>query len=134
MDARSYLFVCLANIHRSKTGVIVLTSLLKQNGFSVGNLEDSVSDFRVGSAGTGALDYGNQDSVQLDVLMARKADLIFVMDNRLTPLLVKDYGVPISKLVEIPMDKDYDSDDPKEYDEAVKFLKNELSKYVPKKS
>lgn len=131
---RKYLFVCTANINRSKTGELILTDLLKEKGFSVGKLESSVeSDFYVGSAGVQVKECGNQDSVQYTPEMGRLADVIFSADEIVMTRLISQYAANIRKLVNLDIPDDFDADNEVHYRKLVALFREKLTQYVPMK-
>lgn len=131
---KKYLFVCNANINRSKTGEIVLADMLKERGFSVCKLESTVeSDFYVGSAGVRVNECGNQDSVQYTPEMGRLVDIIFSADEVVMTQLISQYAVNLSKLVNLDIPDDYDVDNEVHYRKLVALFKEKLAPYVPTK-
>lgn len=133
-NPRKYLFVCSANIDRSKTGEIVFGDMLKERGYSVGKLEESLErDFYVGSAGINATKYGNQDSVQYTKEMGNLADVILVAHEEIVDVLNILDSDNKHKFVDLNIADDYDTEHERDYRELVKIFKEKLLEYMPKK-
>jgi protein-tyrosine-phosphatase len=135
---RRALFVCVANIHRSKTGETVWGDMLKRRGYTVGKLEEKAGkDFYVGSAGTfawynGKPDLGNQDSVQYTPELGALVDGIFVAehDRIVDPMLEIDPACG-EKIINLDIQDVYDTNKEEDYRNLVEVLKVALRDYMP---
>lgn len=131
---KKYLFVCNANINRSKACESIFTDMLKERGFTVGNLESKVeNDFYVGSAGVQTKQHGNQDSVQYTPEMGRYADVIFSADEIVMTRLIAEYAANLRKLVNLDIPDDYDGDNEVHYRKLSALIKEKLKAYLPMK-
>jgi protein-tyrosine-phosphatase len=127
-----YLFVCLANRNRSKTGERVFREMLTERVFSVGSLEMEVEkDFHVGSAGVAAERYGSEDSLQYDSMLGEDVDLIFAADRHILRELEEDFKTPSEKIVNLEIPDDYHIHIPDDLFALRNLLREKLVEYVP---
>lgn len=132
---KKYLFICLANIDRSKTGEIVFKDMLKERGYSVGSLEEILqADFYVGSAGVRANEFGCKGySVQYSSEIGDGADVIFVADELVFSLLKEMDSKNLAKVVQLDIPDTYKASDEVDYRKMVDLFKDKLLPYMPKK-
>ena len=128
---RRCLFVCKANIRRSKTGERIFREMLEGLGYSVGSLEDEGKDFYVGSAGVYADRYGGEWSQQYTPELGKVADRIFVADKYVERDLWDRFEAPMQKVVNLEIPDDYDIRIKHQKQLLEKILREKLAEYVP---
>jgi protein-tyrosine-phosphatase len=134
---QKYLFVCAANVNRSKTGEEVFKRMLEEKGFSVGTLgtldQMLESDFYVGSAGTD-IDFMNlRQGVQYTPEFGNLADKIFVADARVYVDLKEYFRVSEDKMINLGIRDRYDIKLPNERRNLQRIMRKKLAPYVPEK-
>jgi predicted protein tyrosine phosphatase len=110
---RRYLFVCAANINRSKTAEDVFLKIAAKNSL----------DVEVGSAGISPF-----STRPVTKAMADQADIIFVMESYMAWELETKYGQDSGKIICLDIPDMYERGDPA----LVRILRRELAPYARK--
>lgn len=130
-----YLFVCAANVNRSKTGETVFKKMLEEKGFSVGSLEQVMGfDCYVGSAGTD-IDFMNlKEGRQYTVELATSVDKIFAADGFVYRDIKEYFRTSEDKMVNLGIRDRYDITIPNERSNLRRIMRKKLAPYVPEKN
>jgi len=129
---RNILFVCMANINRSKTGEKVFKEMLKKRCYSVFDHNDKKTysnyEVSVSSAGT---EVDTEEANELDGGLADAADIIFTFDKGLEYRLVHRFFQPKEKIVNLDIPDCYNINNKKDEKSLKRLLRKKLSIYIP---
>ncbi len=129
-----YLFVCAANVNRSKVGETVFKRMLEEKGYTVGSLDQVLgSDCYVGSAGTDidfmALKEGRQYTADLGTAV----DKVFAADARVYIDLKEYFRMSEDKMINLGIPDRFDIKLPNEKRNLQRIMRKKLAPYVPEK-
>jgi predicted protein tyrosine phosphatase len=126
MVAKKYLFVCMANVNRSRLGKVVFSQMLTERGFGVYPAENY--DFRVESAGLCA----RRDTTQFKECMLRGTRNVFFADTIVKLEFLEEYGISWKdRFVNLGIPDRWDIDVDWQRKELERILRTRLAQYVP---
>ncbi|MBC8435202.1 hypothetical protein H8D91_01735 [archaeon] len=133
-NSKKYLFVCLANSHRSPTGKDVFTDMLQERGYTAGDLEDEIGkDFLVVSCGTRVKTYEIEGARQYTAELGEWADVIFSADKYVDRELWDGFEAPMKKVINLEIPDIYKIYLPNDLFALRNLLRERLAEYVPEK-
>jgi protein-tyrosine-phosphatase len=129
---KRYLFVCGANVNRSKMGVYCFKKMLEEKNYSVGSLEETVGkDFYIGSAGMDIFFSDLKDGTQYTAELGESVNLIFAAGDSIYRDLVEYLNTPPEKVVNLRIPDHYDITKQKERKNLRRIMRKKLEDYVP---